>query len=160
MTKSPVSVMHMAVSDFAFSTHSLKGHMDYFEPSMTRQEFADECDINILMDRYGFGGITHVNRLAPVYMDVSAVPDLGAALDHLREATIAFNSLPPETRFRMDNDPVKFVAFAQDPANLEQMCQWGLAPPAPVDAPPMAVRVISDAPVAPVGPSAVPPKGA
>lgn len=121
------------------------------EPSRTRQEFADECDINVLMRKFeATGTVSHVNPVQPYYADVGdGVPDLRAALDIVREANVAFMSLPARARAEFDNDPVKFVEFAGDPANLERMREWGLAPPPQVEPPPQKVEVVNASPPAP-----------
>lgn len=103
--------------------------VDFNEPSRTRQEFADECDINVLMKKFeATGVVSHVNERQPMYLDLSdGVPDLREALDVVRAATESFMSLPARARAEFDNDPVKFVAFAQDPKNNAKMVEWGLA---------------------------------
>lgn len=117
-------------------------------PSLTRQEFADECDINKLMAQYEKTGIlpTNVNTGQPRYLDVSDVPDLQAAHHVLHEATIAFMSLPATIRRDFDNDPVKFINFAENPENLPKMREWKLAPPLPTEAPPQKVEIINPVP--------------
>lgn len=131
------------LSDFAVA-HLVRGDMSEFSPSLTRQEFAEECDINTIMERYEkSGAITHVNQTVPVYMDVASMPDLRASLDIMREASIAFFSLPAKVRREFDNSPQLFVDFAQNPENLERMREWGLAPPAKVPEPPIEVKVIN-----------------
>lgn len=121
-----------------------------FEPSLTRQEFAAECDINTIMDRYEkTGSISHVNRNLPMYMDVTALPDLRGSLELFRDASLAFAALPAKVRKEFDNDATKFVDYAQDPQNLAQMREWGLAPEPPPAPAPVAVRVIPDPPEPP-----------
>lgn len=118
--------------------------------SLTRQEFADECDINNLMAQYEKTGIipSNMNNNVPQFLDVSDVPDLMQANNILIEATAAFMALPATVRREFDNDAIKFVSFAQDPENLPQMRTWGLAPPEPVEPPPQKVEVINPAPPA------------
>lgn len=115
------------------------------EPSRTRQEFAKECDINSLMSQYERTGIvSHVNSREPMYLDLGdGMYDLRTALDIVRDASLAFNSLPAVVRREFDNDPVKFIAFAEDPANLERMREWGLAPAAPAEPAPGRVEVVN-----------------
>lgn len=132
--------------DFAVA-HDVRCFMDSFDPSKTRQEFAEECDINVLMERYEKGGaITHVNKAMPIYMDVTALPDLRGALDIMREASLAFASLPARARREFDNDPQLFVDFAQNPENIERMREWGLAPPPPGEPPAVRVEVVNPIP--------------
>ena len=114
-------------------------------PSLTRQEFADECDINILMDKYEKTGIiSHVNPRNPQYLDLSDVPDLQTAHQIIQTAASEFMALPAKVRREFDNDPMKFVEFGQNPDNIEKMREWGLAAPAKSseastsDAPPAA----------------------
>lgn len=120
---------------------------------ITRQEFADECDINTLMARYEKTGIiSHVRQQEGQYFDASDVPDLATALAIAQEAEAAFMRLPAAARREFDNDAIKFVDFAGDPANLPRMREWGLAPPEKVPDPPMRVEVVN----APAEPPAAP----
>lgn len=118
-------------------------------PSLTRQEFAAECDINNLMAQFEKTGIlpTHQNAGEPRYLDVSDVPDLQLAHNILNDATTAFMSLPATVRRDFDNDPIKFINFAENPENLPKLREWKLAPPAPVEPPPQKVEIINPAPV-------------
>lgn len=99
-------------------------------PSMTRQEFAEDCDINTIMERYERTGELPVNRGEPIYYDFTTVPGLQDGLHLMQEAERAFMTLPAKVRRDFDNDAVAFAQFAVDPANLEQMRDWGLAKPA------------------------------
>lgn len=118
------------------------------DDGMTRQEFRDECDINVLMASYERGGvISHINRAAPQYLDVSEVPDLQRSIAVMTAAETAFMTLPAKVRREFDNDPVSFVAFAQNSDNLPRLREWGLAAPAvipdaeiPVAEPSLAIR--------------------
>lgn len=114
--------------------------------SRTRQEFADECDINSIMARFEKHKVlTHVNRSQGKYLDVSETPDLATALSVLADAETAFMSLPARVRAEFANDPISFVEFAQNVDNRERMREWGLlAPEKPVEAP-MKVEVINPA---------------
>lgn len=114
-------------------------------PSLTRQEFAEECDINTLMARYEghvIGGPGNLPVVGPDnFVDWTTQPQtLLEYMDVMRTAEQAFMSLPAVVRKEFDNDPVEFVAFAADPENQAQMATWGLAepvkpPPAPEPAP-------------------------
>lgn len=118
------------------------------EPSRTRQEFADECDINNIMRRFeATGVISHVDQREPMYVDLTELPrDLHSVLRILDSATESFMSLPAMVRREFDNDPHQFIAFAEKPENLGKMREWGLAPP----------ETLPDAPREPLPPSAVP----
>lgn len=116
------------------------------KPSLTRSEFADECDINSIMARYEKTGVMPGQALPnqpPMYLDLTEVPDYRSALEQVMEAQEAFMRLPAKARAEFDNDPAQFVQFAADPANIEQMRSWGLAPPAPEAPGPMKVEVVN-----------------
>ena len=113
-----------------------------FDTSYTRQEFADECDINTIMKRYESAAIpSHVNPREPMYLDLTDVPDFQTALDRLRDADAAFMTLPATVRREFDNDPATFMEFAVKPDNLDQLREWGLAKPVEAPPEPMSVRI-------------------
>jgi Chlamydia-phage Chp2 scaffold (Chlamy_scaf) len=95
----------------------------------------------------------------PVYLDVSDVPDLMGAHALIAAAESAFMTLPASVRREFDNDPIRFVEYAQDPANLDQMRAWKLAPPAPVAAPQGAASPGGAAPSPAAPPSPAPAAG-
>lgn len=131
------------IYDFRKSS-GVRGDIDYFEPSLTRQEFAEECDINSIMEKYEKGGaISHVNRHEPVYLDTTLYPGLQASMDLFRQAATEFNALPAKVRREFDNDPQKFVDFASDPENLPRMREWGLAPPEAAPPEPVKVELVN-----------------
>lgn len=117
--------------------HGTDQGADYFGPSMTRQEFAEDADINTIMARYERTGELPVNRGEPLYLDLTTMPsDLQTAMAALQHAEDVFMQLPAVVRKEFDNSPEAFVDYASNPDNLGQMREWGLAPPAPVvDAP-------------------------
>lgn len=106
------------------------------DPSMTRQEFADDADINTIMRRYESTGTVPGTERVPFYGDFTDMPDFMQAQAIVIDATDAFMSLPARVRREFDNNPAEFVKFASDPDNVEQMRIWGLAEPAkPVEKP-------------------------
>lgn len=135
----------MDVIDFAVNNGDRSTDMNDFPESLTRQEFAAECDINTIMAQYEkHGVISHVNQRQGEYLDLSDVPDLATALGYMNDATAAFMTLSARVRFEFDNDPVKFVKFAENGANLEKMREWGLAPAAQAPPEPQLVRVVPE----------------
>jgi len=98
--------------------------------SNTRQEFRDECDINVLMKKYEKSGLLPTNAGSPQYGDFGNLPDFMEAQNTIAKANEAFALLPASVRLRFGNDPAEFVDFASDPDNLSDMRRWGLAPPA------------------------------
>lgn len=104
-------------------------------PSMTRQEFAEECDINTLMSKYDAHLSDPMRSIRePMYVDLTAVPnDLMSTMALVQSASDAFFRLPAAVRREFDNDPVLFTEFAYDPENIDQLRAWGLAKPKPVE---------------------------
>lgn len=146
-----------------YKTNGLDHSIGNWGPSLTRQEFADDCDINNIMARYANGEIpSFVNQARePTYVDFTSMPsDLMGALDASRRAAEAFMTLPAEVRREFDNDPIKFVDFASDKENLPQLQTWGLAPKPKAPEPPMRVEVVNPAPAdKPPGDAPKPPVG-
>nr|AVQ10205.1 minor capsid protein [Gokushovirinae environmental samples] len=115
-------------------------------PSLTAQEFVDECDLNKIMERYdkGIEIDPRMKRLDPLYVDFTAMPsDLQSAMNMVMDADEAFMRLPALVRKEFDNDPLRFVEYAQDGSNLEQLRKWGLAEPEKAPEPPMRVEVVN-----------------
>lgn len=98
------------------------------QPSMTKQEFRDECDINNIMSKYQRDGLLlHVNKYQGEYADVTGAVDYHTAQNTVLAAQNAFMSVPSELRAVFDNDPGKFLSFVTDPANKEKLYEMGLA---------------------------------
>lgn len=97
---------------------------------LTRQEFRDECDVNVLMRKYEQSGFLPQSGGTPQFGDFADLPDFMTAQNTIRVANEAFAMLPARVRAEFDNDPAAFVEFASNPENIEDMRRWGLAPPA------------------------------
>lgn len=117
----------------------------------TRQDQADDADINVIVKRFGLTGqLPQVPPKIPLEADFREAGnfDLGAALRFVRGAEAAFMAFPADVRARFGNDPVQFVSFVEDPANKDECIKLGLIakdPPPPVKEV-MDVRIISDNP--------------
>lgn len=122
--------------------------------SLTRQEFAEECDVNVLMRRYENTWPPKDPAVQEQFADVAWVPDLMTAQDQIDQANRMFMMLDARVRREFDNDPRQFVAFASDPANLEHLRDWGLAPR---EGPKVPVKGYAGGAGAPPPPPATPP---
>lgn len=128
------------VRDRWFNTSTVGGIL--FAESLTKQEFKDECDINIIMGRYA----TSPPRpwaSPPMlrYGDFADAPDFLGAQLLVKRAEEQFMTLDGKVRERFGNDPARFLAFVHDPKNLAEARALGLlkaeaAPPPPPAAPP------------------------
>jgi phage internal scaffolding protein len=94
----------------------------------TKQSFKDECDINSILRRYETSGqITHLNKGNASFGDFTQALPYDEAIRIVRQAEERFMSLSARVRERFQNDPSQFLAFADNPANLEEMVAMGLA---------------------------------
>lgn len=97
-------------------------------PSRTKKEFRDECDINKIVNRFMKTGVLqHVKSFSGSYGDVSVVRDYHESMIVLQQARDAFGALPAKLRARFENDPGKFLEYATNPANVDEMIELGLA---------------------------------
>lgn len=94
-------------------------------PSRTKQEFAQESDLNFIMARYTETGELP-ESIVGLYEDFSDAPDFFEAQNILARADAQFSSLPAAVRARCDNDPGKFLEFVHDPANFDELQELGL----------------------------------
>lgn len=98
------------------------------DPSLTVQSQKDEADINTIVRNFGVTGQLPVGARVPTYGDFDQISDFKEAVAAVRAAEDSFLMLPSELRARLDHDPQKFLEFAVDPSNLEEMRKLGLAP--------------------------------
>lgn len=95
----------------------------------TKQEFADECNINILLARYmATGEMPAINEAAPQYLDATG-HDYQEAMNFIAGAKTLFNELPSHLRLRFDNDPAAFLEFTSQEKNRDEMLELGLLKP-------------------------------
>lgn len=114
-------------------TDPVTGEVTY-PPSMTKQEFRDQCDINNIIRQYQERGILeHVsaNAAKGVYVDLPDDSDFQSAIHTVMEGERAFATLPSKVRDRFNNDPASFLAFMADPANEAEAREMGLLHPKP-----------------------------
>lgn len=125
------------------------GEPDYYAVDCgrgrTKQEFKEECDLNVLMKRYERTGVLPTARIGnPMYVDAADLPSYQESLKIVRDAHESFEALPSRVRAQFENNPEAFVAFAADPANKDQLREWGLGKPQEPRPAPLDVRVIAD----------------
>jgi hypothetical protein len=109
-------------------------------PSLTKQSFRDECDINALMRRWSASGdLSNVlrsfeleNGFRASYGDYTGVQSYHESLNRVLAAENAFMQLPSSLRERFRNDPGEFLAFVQDPANERELQTLGLRTDVPM----------------------------
>lgn len=95
--------------------------------SKTRQEFLDDANINVIVERFGIGHEMPLNTVPPQTGDFTNIPDFRGAQDLIRKAQEVFASLPAKIRAKFDNDPAKYIDFFEDPDNESEAIRLGLA---------------------------------
>lgn len=124
-------------------------------PSLTKQSFRDETDVNLIVKRFTVTGeIPQVT--APTFQSFGDIFDYQSALNAVIEARDSFMAMPAEVRARFGNDPQQFVEFCSDGSNRDEAVKMGLVMPVvvPPEAPPLKVEVVErpKSPVPPVEP--------
>jgi phage internal scaffolding protein len=98
----------------------------FSKPSLAKQSFRDECDINNILRKFNVTGQLPIGSVQPQYGDFSGITDYQSALNAVMAAQDSFLQLPAKIRARFDNDPALFVDFASDEANKDEMKALGL----------------------------------
>lgn len=112
----------------------------------TLQSQKEDADINVIVKRFGITGMLPQRNVMPLSEDFSdGVFDFQSALNMLKAAKDSFMSLDADIRARFNNDPARFIKFAEDKENLAELRKMGLALPEviPVVVPPLEVRVVN-----------------
>lgn len=104
---------------------------DNEQNNRTKQEFAEEVDINTLLRRFAITGQMPENVRMPLYADFTEVEDFHSAVNAIAQANEAFERMPAEVRFRFNNDPAQFIAFCENEENRAEAEKLGLVDPRP-----------------------------
>lgn len=102
------------------------------DKSLAQQHMKDECDINVIVERFGVTGSVPVAPIEPSYGDFSGVGDYHTALNKIKAADSAFMALPAKIRARFDHDPNALLNFLNNEQNRDEAIQLGLIDGKPV----------------------------
>ncbi len=92
--------------------------MPAYEDGRTKQAFADETNIQKIMERATRAGtISHLEKFKGVYADFSDF-DFFKQTQQLTRGREIFDELPAEIRQEFGQSPAKFFAHVNDPANF------------------------------------------
>ena len=98
------------------------------QPSLTKSEFKDECDINNVVKRaLRTGVLPGVDREA-LYGDFSQVENYAEAQIKIANAKSEFEQLPSGIKEKFDNDVTNLLDFVDDPENEAEAIKLGLLP--------------------------------
>ena len=95
---------------------------------MAKQAFAEEADINNIMQRYAETGLLPSGTLQHQFGDFTQAEDYDTLLNRVIEAQEQFMELPSSIRDRFANSPAELFKFMQDPANEDEAVRLGLIP--------------------------------
>jgi hypothetical protein len=96
------------------------------EPTRAQQHHREECDINVILERFGKTGQMPVNVISGTYGDFSGVHDYHTALNAIIASESEFAALPATIRNRFANDPANLVQFLDNPNNRAEAEKLGL----------------------------------
>lgn len=102
-------------------------------PSRTEQSHRKKCNINTIVNKAMRTGRLPLVDSIGQYGDFSQVGDYHSCLQAVRQADEAFMKLPADVRKRFRHDPHEFIAFMDDPKNLDEAVKLGLVERVPVE---------------------------
>lgn len=99
------------------------------EPTRAQQHHKDECDINVIVKRFGITGKMPVNQSEARYGDFTSADDYHTSLNKIIAAEDDFMALPADIRTQFDNNPADLIQFLNNPANKTEAISLGLLNP-------------------------------
>lgn len=115
------------VTPYNYKKENYKG-VDFTEPTITKQSFKDECDINHILRRYQKNGqLPDLIKENPRFGDFSSPHDYQESMNIVAFANEQFAALPAKTRERFNNNPELFLEFVDNPQNNAELIKLGLA---------------------------------
>lgn len=131
----PVSVFLRTAFNYDRDAASNESALECRDPSLTKQEFLKDADINEIVRRFNLTGQLPQGVHPPTFGDFDEVFDFQTAMNAIAVARQSFEAMPAEVRARFLNDPQLFVEFCSDESNLPEMRKMGLAVPAEASPP-------------------------
>lgn len=105
------------------------------DKGVTKIADAKDCDINELFRRFEkTGQLPNLIARNGRYGDFSAVPDYQEACNIVNHANEQFAALDVSIRNRFENNPAKFLEFATNDKNIDELEKMGLLKPEVVEA--------------------------
>lgn len=101
--------------------------LDSGPESRTQQQFAEEVDINTIVERFRVTGEMPPAMNFPQPQEFAETFDFQTAMNVIRQAQESFMELPAKARARFENNPQKFMEFMNDAENQDEAIKLGLA---------------------------------
>lgn len=114
-----------------FKSERVRVRKNFTQPSRTKQSFASECDINLIMKKFAkVQGVEYLSKyngyVGGQFGDFSTVTDYRSAIEQVRSAEDVFMRIPAQIRRQFGDDAATFLDFVQNPANKEELIKMGL----------------------------------
>lgn len=104
--------------------------------SKTLQEFKNDCDINVIMEKIKCGidptpasVMRGSLKRQPIYGDFTMFGDFSAMQNKILQAEEMFASLPAQIRAKFGDNPASLIEFVNNPENREECEKLGLFVP-------------------------------
>lgn len=101
------------------------------QPSLTKSEFKEECDINNVVRRAIRTGILPGTNQEALYGDFSEVTDFASAQIKIAQASQEFDQLPSAIKEKFDNNVTTLLDWIDNPENADEARELGLLPKLP-----------------------------
>lgn len=124
MAFQPITVRVPYNYDTNLASQETYFHSD--DVGLTQQQFKDDCDINIILDRIARTGDFPQDSGGQYGDFTDMASDYHAVMNCIIEAKEEFNALPFDLRKRFDFSSEKLVAFLEDVKNLQEAQDLGL----------------------------------
>jgi hypothetical protein len=129
-----IQAKHNAPFRSAYNTGDNKIYQTTATDGITEQHHTESCDINKILQTFMQTGIMPPTTINPQYGDLSDKSlQFNEAMLQIANAKSLFEELPDNIRERFDNEPYKFLQFAEQESNHDAMVEMGLinAPASP-----------------------------
>lgn len=111
----------------AYNSGNGKYSETHNDDGLTEQSHASSCDINLILAQFMETGIMpNMKPNQPQYSDVSEI-NFQDIQNQLANAKTLFEELPDPVKAQFDNEPFKFLKFAENPENNTALVEMGLA---------------------------------
>ncbi len=117
--------------------------------SKTREAFADELDINMIVERYARGGQLPLTAADARYGDVADVSDYKSALDFVYASKDKLSDLPDAARQKLLLDPEAYWMQLEAAEDRDALVDLGLLEALPPVVEPVVKPVVVPPPVVP-----------
>lgn len=97
--------------------------------TLTQQQFKEDCDVNLIMEKYMKTGMMPQSVAPLLEGDFSNLPSYAEALQTVIDAQDMFMEIPAKIRQRFDNNPQELMNFLADESNTEEAIKLGLKNP-------------------------------